>query len=81
MYSPDDQREYTSLDDTPRFSVQGLSDALTDVGKGIDETPVEEYTMMVEVMMADCPGQPHPSVFSWNVGMVMHVFIKELPAP
>ena len=24
-------------------------------------------------MMADCHGQPHPTVFSWNVGMVMHI--------
>ena len=34
MYSPDDQGEYTSLDEAPRFSVQGLSDALVDVGEG-----------------------------------------------
>ena len=55
------------------FSVQGLSDALADVGEGIDETPAEEYIMMLEVMMADCPGQPHPPTFSWNMGMVMRV--------
>ena len=53
--------------------MQGLSDALADVGEGTDETPVEEYAMMLEVMMADCPGRPHPSTFSWNAGMVMHV--------
>ena len=53
--------------------MQGLSDALVDVGEGIDETPAEEYTMMLEVMMADHPGWPHPPTFSWNVGMVMHV--------
>ena len=29
--------------------------------------------MMLEVMMADHPGQPHPAMFSWNTGMVMHV--------
>ena len=29
--------------------------------------------MMLEVMMADHPGQPHPPAFSWNVGMVMHI--------
>ena len=23
--------------------------------------------------MADCPGHPHPPVFSLNAGMVMHV--------
>ena len=32
MYSPDDQGEYTSLDETPQFSLQGLSDALADIG-------------------------------------------------
>ena len=73
MYSPDDQGEYMSLDGIPRFSVQGLSDALVDVGEGIDETPVEEYAMMLEVMMADHPGWPHHPTFSWNAGIVMHV--------
>ena len=73
MYSPDDQGEYTSLDEAPRFSVQGLSDALVDVEEGTDETPAEEYAMMLEVTMADHLGQPHPSAFSWNAGMVMHV--------
>ena len=53
--------------------MQGLSDVLADVGEGIVETPVEEYTMMLEVMMADHPGQPHPPAFSWNMGMVMHI--------
>ena len=42
---------------------QGLSNALADVGEGIDETSAEEYTMMLEVMMADHPGWPHPPVF------------------
>ena len=73
MYSPDDQGEYTSLDEAPQFSMQGLSNALVDVGEGTGETPVEEYTMMLEVAMADCPGWPHPPTFSWNVGMVMHI--------
>ena len=73
MYSPDDQGEYMSLDKAPRFSVQGLSNALADVGKGMDQTPAEKYTMMLEVTMADCPGWPHPPTFSWNVGMVMHI--------
>ena len=58
MYSPDEQGEYTPLDGTPRFSVQGLSDALVDVGEGINETPAEEYVMMLEVTMADHPGWP-----------------------
>ena len=43
------------------------------LGKGSMSPPVEEYAMMLEVMMADRPGQLHPPMFSWNVGMVMHV--------
>ena len=73
MYSPDDQGGYTSLDETPQFSLQGLSNALADVGEVTGKTFVEEYALMLEVMMADRPGQPHPPTFSWNVGMVMHV--------
>ena len=73
MYSPDEQGEYMLLDGTPRFSMQELSDAPADVGEGINETSVEEYTMMLEVMMADHPGRPHPPAFSWNAGMVMHI--------
>ena len=53
--------------------MQGLSDALANVEEGINETPVEEYAMMLEVTMADCPGWPRPPVFSWNAGMVMHI--------
>ena len=73
MYSPDEQGEYMLLDGTLRFSMQGLSNAQADVGEGITEPPAEEYTMMLEVMMADHPGRPRPPAFSWNVGMVMHV--------
>ena len=73
MYSPEDQGEYTSLDDTPRFSLQGLSNALADIGEETGKTSTEEYALMLEVTMADCPGQPRPPVFSWNVGMVMHI--------
>ena len=68
MYSPDEQGEYMPLDGAPRFSMQGLSDALVDVREGINELPAEEYATML-----DCPGQPRPPMFSWNVGMVMHV--------
>ena len=39
MYSPDDQGEYMSLDETPQFSLQGLSDALADVGKRLGRPP------------------------------------------
>ena len=60
MYSPDNQGEYTSLDEAPQFSVQGLSDTLVDVGEGTGETPAEEYAMMLEVMIADIgPIPPH----------------------
>ena len=73
MYSPDDQGEYMSLDEAPRFSVQGLSNALVDVEDRMGGTQVEEYTMMLEVTMADRPGRPCPPAFSWNTGMVMHI--------
>ena len=73
MYSPDEQGEYTPLDGAPRFSMQGLSDTLADVREGITEPPVEEYAMMLEVTMVNCPGQPCPPTLSWNAGMVMHV--------
>ena len=56
MYSPDNQGECTPLDEAPHFSLQGLSDALADVGEGTGETSVEEYALMLEVMMADRPG-------------------------
>ena len=73
MYSPDDQGEYMSLDETPRFLLQGLSNALSDVGEETGKTSVEEYALLLEVMMAHHPGRPHPPAFSWNVGMVVHV--------
>ena len=61
------------LDGASRFSMQGLSDALADVGEGITEPPVEEYAMMLEVTMANHPGWLCPPTFSWNAGMVMHI--------
>ena len=73
MHSPDDQGEYTSMNETPQFSLQGLSDTLVDIGEEMGRTSVEEYALMLEVMMADHPGQPWPPAFSWNMGMVMHV--------
>ena len=73
MYSPDEQGEYMPLDGAPRFSMQGLSDALADVGEGITEPQAEEYAMMLEVTMANQPGWPRPSVFEENTGMVMHI--------
>ena len=76
MYSPDDQGEYTSLDETPQFSLQRLSDALADVGEETGKTSAEEYALMLGVTMADHPGQPRPPTFSWNAGMVVHI-LKE----
>ena len=73
MYSLDDQGEYTSLDEIPRFSLQGLSDALADIGEEAGKTSAEEYALLLEVTMADRPGRPHPPAFSWNTGMVVHV--------
>ena len=73
MYSPNEQGEYMLLDGAPQFSMQGLSNALADVEEGITELPAEEYAMMLEVMMANWPGWPHPPMFSWNVGMVIHI--------
>ena len=73
MYSPDKQGEYMPLHGALRFSLQGLSDALADVGEGINVPPVVEYAMMLEVMMADHPGWLRPPTFFWNVGMIMHV--------
>ena len=78
MYSPDNQGEYTSLDKTLQFSLQGLSDALADVGEGTGKTSAEEYTLTLEVTMADHPGRPHPPTFSWNVGMVRHILKSDL---
>ena len=57
------------------FSVQGLSDALmaSESEVTVAQPPTEEYALMLEVTMADCPGCPHPPTFSWNTGMVMHI--------
>ena len=35
MYSPDEQGEYVPLNGAPRFSMQGLPNALADVREGI----------------------------------------------
>ena len=58
MYPPEDQREYMLLDGNPRFSVQGLSNALADVGEGMDETPAEEHVQV------DGPGTAY--LFSYD---------------
>ena len=78
MYYPDDQGEYMPLDEATCFSLQGLSNTLADIGEGTGETLAEEYGLMLEVTMADRPGWPHPPMFSWNAGMVMHILNNNL---
>ena len=75
MYLPDEQGEYVPEVGASSFSVQGLSDALTALDTEVKEvqSPSEEFALQLEVMMADCPGCPHPSSFSLNVGMVLYV--------
>ena len=68
MYSPDDQAEYMPEVGAPSFSIQRLSDEVTVV-----QPPSEEYALLLEVTMADCPGCPRPAAFSWNTRMVMHI--------
>ena len=37
------------------------------------QPPPEEYSLLLEVTMADCPRHPPPPTCSWNAGMVMHI--------
>ena len=75
MYSPDDQGEYMPEASTLSFSVQGLSDALMALETVTEvQPPSEEFALQLEVMMANHPGHLCPPAFSWNVGMVLHVF-------
>ena len=75
MYLPDDQGEYAPKWGMQNFSIQGLSDALMSLESEttVVQPPAEEYTLLLEVNMADWPGCPHPPTFSWNAGMVLHV--------
>ena len=75
MYAHDDQEEYVPKVGMLSFSVQGLSDTLTpqDTEVTVVQPPSEEFDLLVEVMMANCPGHPCPPAFLWNVGMVMHI--------
>ena len=81
MFSPNESGEYTPRDDTVRFTVQGLRDALTAAESMVTEPPcpMDEYIIQLEVMMVDQPSRPHPPAFSWNAGMVLHV-LKSDPA-
>ena len=77
MYSPDEQGEYAPEgavpEGVPHFSVQGLMDALATEILDVQLLPSVEFTLQLEMMMADCLGHPCPSAFLWNVGMVMHM--------
>ena len=75
MYLPENQGEYMPELDMQNFSVQGLSDALTSLESEVTvvQPLAEEYALLLEVTMADCPRHPHPPAFSWNAGMVLHI--------
>ena len=81
MYLPDKQGEYGTATAVSSFTIQGLLDALMALDPKVTEVPLPEveYTLQLEVTMADWLGQPGPSPFSWNTGMVMHV-LKSDPA-
>ena len=66
MYTSDVQGEYVPEVGMPSFSVQGLSDALTalDTEVTMVQPLSEEYTLLLEVTMADHPGHLHPPTFS-----------------
>ena len=55
--------------------MQGLTDALLglELEDTVVEPPKEELILQLKVTMVDRPGHPHPPVFLWNTGMVMHV--------
>ena len=57
-------------------SVQGLSDVLVSLESEVTvvQPPAEEYALQLEVTMVDRPGHPHPPAFSWNAGMILHIF-------
>ena len=75
LYLPNDQGEYVPEVGMHNFSVQGLSDALMALESKVTvvQLPTEDYALILEVTMTDCPRCPHPPAFSWNVGMVMHI--------
>ena len=71
-------KEYGTDAGMSSFTAQGLSDAMTTLDTGVTEVtkvqlPAGEFTLQLEVMMANFSGCPHPPAFSWNTGMVMHV--------
>ena len=75
MYSPDKQGEYVPEAGVSNFSVQWLSDTLMTLETEVTEVqlPSVEFALQLEVMMANHQGHPHPPMFTWNAGMVMHM--------
>ena len=77
MHSPDKQGQYAPEVAAPEgmlhFSVQGLVDVLMIEVSDVQLLLSVEFTLQLEVMMADYPGHPHPPAISWNVGIVMHI--------
>ena len=74
MYSPDNQGEYMPEVGTPSFSIQELSDALRALESVTEvQAQSEEFSLQLEVMMANHPGCLCPPTFWWNAGMVLHV--------
>ena len=75
MYLPDDQGEYVSKLGTQNFSVQVLSDALMSLESKTTmvQPQAKEYTLLLEVTMADRPACPCPPAFSWNASMVLNI--------
>ena len=51
------------------FSVQGLVDTLMTEIPNVQLLLAVEFTLQLEVMMADCPECPCPLVFSWNASI------------
>ena len=55
MYSPNESGEYTLCEDVPNFTVQGLTDALTEAESTVTEPPhpADELIIQLEVTMVD----------------------------
>ena len=83
MYLPDKQGEYVPKVGAQNFSVQSLLDALTFLESEVTvvQPPAEEHALLLEITMADRPQHPHPSTFSWNASMVLHVLKGDTALP
>ena len=79
MYSPDDQGECMPEAGMPSFFILGSSDASMAVETVTEvQPPSKEFALQLDIMMANSPGHPHPPVFSWNLGMVLHVLCYQM---